>query len=83
MSAVWLLVGIVVGYLACFIATKSPRTGTKEDESTVLVKRSKPSLRSPLRTHKTQYDKYRTKESGLYAPMKAKNESKDEVNIQQ
>lgn len=82
MYAGTLLVGIIVGYALCYLGSSTTHT-IKQDDSDILVKRSKPSLRSPLRTHRTHYDKYKTKDSGLYAPVTARNDKKDEVEIGQ
>lgn len=78
-----LLVGIIIGYVMCYLAREPSQTRQKgtEDAQTILVKRSKPSLRSPLQTHRIAYEKYQTKDTGLYAPVKAKGGTKDEVEI--
>ena len=72
-----LLVGILIGYALCYFA-QSPAHGTHD--STVLVKRSRPSLRSPLRTHNVKYDKYKTNEN-LYSAVKATGGKKEEVEL--
>jgi len=78
-----LLVGILIGYAMCYFAREPSQTRQKpvEDAQTILVRRSKPSLRSPLQTHRIAYEKYQTKDTGLYAPVKAKGGTKDEVEI--
>lgn len=73
MSAVWLLLGILIGYFGCYYAPKE----RKAEEPTVMVKRNRPSLRNPLKTHKVSYDKYRSKETGLYQPGVAKAKKED------
>lgn len=82
-EAIWLLIGILIGYAGCYFARGeriSASTRRDGDEREVMVKRSKPSLRSPLKTHQVQYEKYRARDSGLYAPTVAKTK-KDEVEI--
>jgi len=78
-----LLVGIIIGYVMCYLARKPSQTRKNDvrDAQTILVKRSKPSLRSPLQTHRIAYEKYQMKDTGLYAPVKAKGGTKDEVEI--
>lgn len=78
-EAAILLTGIIVGYLLCYFAYRAPQ-GRRKDEEVVMVKRSKPSLRSPLKTHRSEYEKYRTRDTGLYAPTKAKDK-KDEITV--
>lgn len=80
-EAIWLTVGLLLGYAMCFFARGDHHNHTKKSETQeTTIKRSKPSLRSPLRTHKVQYDKYRSKDSGLYEPSKPVTK-KDEIEI--
>jgi len=74
--AATLLSGILIGYSLCYFAPRQMNTVKREDQ-TVLVKRSKPSLRSPLQTNKIAYEQYKTKDTGLYAPVKAKPDDKE------
>ena len=77
-----LLSGIIIGYLLCYFAQDrhaAPRRVPQED-NTVLVKRSRVSLRNPLQTNRVQYEKYKTRDTGLYSPVKpSKKEDKIEV----
>ena len=75
-----LLVGIIVGYGLCYFAGKG-HLPQKKDDQTVLVKRNRMSLRNPLQTNRTQYDKFKTRSTGLYSPVKPKGENKEEVDI--
>jgi|GEM_PF-3051530 len=77
-----LLVGIILGYLLCYIATNRHTTLSKSrDENTVMVKRSRMSLRSPLQTNRVQYDKFKTRGTGLYSPVKPKSDKKEDVEV--
>lgn len=87
--AVVLFVGIITGYALCYFAKGSvsrskARKHDQEDQDTILVRRSKVSLRSPLKTHRTHYDKFKVRDSGLYSPRKPSGEpmkQKDEIEI--
>lgn len=68
-----LLIGIIIGYAMCYFAVRrdTPKR-TQQEDNTVLVKRSRTSLRSPLQTNRVKYEKYRTRDTGLYSPVKPK-----------
>ena len=78
--AIVAIVSMCAGYLLCYVKSDR-RRDTQEQPAEQLVKRVKPSLRSPLKTSKVQYDQYRSEKTGLYAPVKPKADSKDEVQI--
>lgn len=79
--SVVLLVGIVVGYALCYFAPTKTKVIPAPEENTIMVKRSKPSLRSPLQTNKVAYEQYKTKDTGLYAPVKPRANRKDEIEV--
>lgn len=78
--AITLLIGIAIGYFMHWAASK-PRTAAKEDPTEVMVKRTRLSMRSPLKTSRTEYDKYKTRDSGLYAPVKPKLTNNDQIEV--
>ncbi|OMF47715.1 hypothetical protein [Paenibacillus amylolyticus] len=82
MYAAVLLVGMVCGYLMCYMAQRPrPPERVQHEDKEIMVKRNKPSMRSPLRTTQVKYDKYKTRDSGLYAPVKPKVSRKDEFEV--
>jgi len=60
----------LMGYLTCFFTVKKQLDIKKEIDTT--IKRIKPSLRNPMKTYTTTFEKYKSKE-GLYTPQKAKS----------
>lgn len=60
---------ITAGYFLCYFTVKQP---SKPKEIITEVKRVKPSLKNPLRTYEVAYDKYKSRETGLYEPQKPK-----------
>lgn len=47
-----------------------------DDEETVKVKRTKPSLRNPMRTYDVKYEDFKTKR-GLYEPVRPRGAEKE------
>lgn len=78
-----LLSGIIIGYTMCYLAvTKdTPKRTMPQEDNTVLVKRSRVSLRNPLQTNRIQYEKYKTRDTGLYSPVKPKKKAEDNVEV--
>jgi len=81
-----LLMSFIGGFALCylsmvFLPSIGRKTVTQEQEQTVYVKRPKPSLRNPMRTYNPSYDKYKTKDTGLFEPVKPKAATHDEVEV--
>lgn len=76
-----LLVGILLGYSLCYIASGSRATAQDKPSNTVTVKRNRPSLRSPLQTNKTSYEQYKLKESGLFDVVRPSKKKTDEIEV--
>lgn len=78
------LISVSLGYAVGRVTRKhqqSPQTSNANESNVVLVKRNKPSFRSPLKTSVTAYDEYKTSK-GLYAPIKPGKGSKaDEIDL--
>jgi hypothetical protein len=83
------LVGVIFGFLGAELAHFNHRRRIDrfhqqrlaEEETTIKVKRTKPSLRNPLITYITSYDEFKTNR-GLYAPVKPKVDKKnDELEV--
>ena len=53
---------IVVGYTLCELSRIQ-----KKDDNEIVIRRTKTSMRNPLRTYEIEYDKYKGK-NGLYEP---------------
>jgi len=64
---------ITAGYFLCYFTVKKP-TGT--NEFITQVKRVKPSLRNPLKTYEVEYNRYKSRDSGLFEPQKPKRGEK-------
>jgi hypothetical protein len=81
--AAFLVVGIVAGYLLCFFTVRLVRSESKmfSDPKEVVVRRSRLSMRSPLRTVRTEYNRYKTNDTGLYAPVRPKATSADQIEV--
>jgi hypothetical protein len=69
-----LLVGVITGYLMGREARGKP-VERKAEDNTILVKRSRTSLRSPLQTNKVRYEEYKLKDSGLYDVVRPKGKN--------
>ena len=81
-----ILFAFIGGFALCYVSfVLLPSIGkgaVKEPEqSTILVKRSKPSLRNPMRTNTVAYEKYKTSDTGLFQPVKPKQPGKDEIEV--
>jgi len=79
--AIVLLIGILIGFVLCYFAQIRQHMPMSQDDKTVMVKRSRLSLRSPQQTHRTHYDKYKSSGSGLYSPVKPKHDNPDKVEV--
>ncbi len=76
-----LLVGVITGYLMGRATPVKP-VERKSDDNTIMVKRSRTSLRSPLQTNKVSYEEYKLKDSGLYDVVRPKGRNNtDKVEI--
>lgn len=76
-----LLVGVITGYWMGREARSKPAERKPED-NTILVKRSRTSLRSPLQTNKVSYEEYKLKDSGLYDVVRPKGRNNtDKVEV--
>lgn len=81
-----LLMAFIGGFALCYISMIFlPSIGRKpvkeEQEQTVFVPRVKPNLRNPMRTYNTAYDKYKTKDTGLFEPVKPKAVTHDDIEV--
>ena len=81
-----ILFAFIGGFVLCYVAFVLPqaigKSAVKETESnTILIKRNKPSLRNPMRTNTVAYEKYKTSDTGLFQPVKPKQQSKDEIEL--
>lgn len=82
MYAAVLLVGMVCGYLMCYLAQRPrPPERKQHEDKEIMIKRNKPSLRSPLRTTQMKYEKYKTRDTDLYAPVRPKAKRNDEFEV--
>ncbi|RAV22212.1 hypothetical protein [Paenibacillus contaminans] len=83
--ALLVFVSLVTGYALCYVSMRKeqsePAVKESHDPKEVMVKRVRSSMRSPLKTTKTEYDKYKTNGSELYSPVKPANKQKDEVEL--
>lgn len=75
-----LMVGIITGYLMGR-STSSKPIDKKVEDNTILVKRSRGSLRSPLQTSKVSYEEYKLKDSGLYDVVRPTGRKKEGVEV--
>lgn len=76
-----LMVGVITGYLMGREAHRKP-VERKPEDNTILVKRSRTSLRSPLQTNKVSYEEYKLKDSGLYDVVRPKGRNNtDKVEV--
>jgi hypothetical protein len=76
-----LLVGVITGYLMGR-ETRGKPIERKPEDNTILIKRSRTSLRSPLQTNKVSYEEYKLKDSGLYDVVRPKGKNNtDKVEI--
>jgi len=46
-----------------------------------MVKRTRLSMRSPLKTVRTEYDKFKMGDTGLYAPVRPKATNNDQIEV--
>lgn len=69
-----LMVGVITGYLMGR-ETRGKPVERKQEDNTILVKRSRTSLRSPLQTNKVSYEEYKLKDSGLYDVVRPKGKN--------
>ena len=81
MYAAVLLVGIITGYwMGC--APRGKTVERKQEDNTIMVKRSRTSLRSPLQTNKVSYDEYKLADSGRYDVVRPKGRNNtDKVEV--
>jgi hypothetical protein len=66
------LIGALIflaGFALCYFSVKKP-IQAKAEQVYSEVKRTRPSMRNPLRTYDVRYDKYKTKDTNLYSPVK-------------
>jgi hypothetical protein len=76
-----MMVGLITGYLMGR-ADYSKAPQRKPEDNTILVKRSRTSLRSPLQTNRLSYEEYKLKDSGLYDVVRPKGRNNtDKVEV--
>lgn len=81
-----ILLAFIGGFVLCYasfilLPSMGKRVTKDEEPNTILVKRSRPSLRNPMRTNTVAYEKYKTSDTGLFQPVKPKQPSKDEIEV--
>jgi hypothetical protein len=67
-----LLIGallLIAGYGLCYFTVKKP---VQPKETYTEVKRVKPSFRNPTKTYEVAYEKYKSKDNGLFEAVKPK-----------
>ena len=81
--AAFLAAGIIIGHLMCYLAVKPVRSQNKasDEPQEIMVKRTRLSMRSPLKTVRTEYDKYKMGDTGLYAPVRPKATNNDQIEV--